>query len=149
MATLQAFGDFGIRMFDHLQMIKSLKFQQGGHSSNVSLVMSQFCLKAMIPTLISLLQWPCEKVPLTYLKQQIPSPPGIPMYENIERITPRTFDGSTICLTTMDMTGDRVEAWAELALLASQIYKFQRLLKSKDNERFEFQIDENVQSMQR
>ena len=38
----------------------------------------------------------------------------------------------------MDITDDRVEAWAELALLATQIYKFQQLLKSKDIEQIEF-----------
>ena len=149
MGTLQVSGDFGVCVFDNSQIIKSLKFQQGGHSSNVSLVTLQLCLKPMIPNLISLLRWPSEKVPLTYSKQHIPLPPGMPVYESIEGITPCTFDGSTVCSTMMDITGDQVEAWAELALLAWHIYKFQRLLKAKDNERIEFQFEENIQAMQR
>ena len=148
-ATLQASGDFGVCVFDHSQMMKSLKFQRGEHSSNVSLVTSRLCLKPMMPNLISLLRWPSEKVPLTYSKQHIPSPPGMPMYESIQRITPSTFDGSIVCLTMMDITGDRVKAWALLTLLTSQIYKFQRLLKATDNEQFEFQFEQNIQAMRR
>ena len=143
--SLRSSGDCGICMFDNSQMIKSLKFQHGGHSSEVSLVTSRLFLEAMIPVLTSVLQWPDEKVPLTYSKQMIPSPPGMPMYETIEDTNPLVFHGSTVCSSLMDISGDQVEAWAELALLSSQIYKFQQLLKTKDNHWFEYQYDESVQ----
>ena len=54
-ATLKVSGDCGICVFDNSQMIKSLKFQQGGHSSDVSLVTSRLFLKPRIPNLLSLL----------------------------------------------------------------------------------------------
>ena len=123
-ATLKASDNCGICVFDNLQTIKSLKFQQGGHSSDVSLVTSRLFFKARIPNLLSLLQWPEQRVPLTYSKQNIPSSPGMPVYESIADLNPKTFDGSTVCSTIMDTSGNRVEAWAQIALLSSQIYKF-------------------------
>lgn len=128
-------------------MIQSLKFQRGGKSSEFTLTTSRLFLNAMIPTLISLIRWPEERVPLTYVDQQIPSPPGMPMYEQINHITPAVFYGSTVCSTAMDVSGNRVNSWASLAMLASMIYKLQRLLKSNYNEAFQFQHGDNITSM--
>ena len=63
-------------------------------------------------------------------------------YKSITNVSKIVFDGLTVCSTAMDISGNQVESWAELALLSSQIYKFQRLLKKKDNDRFKFQYDD-------
>ena len=146
-ATLKASGDCGICVFNNSQMIRSLKFQRGGHISDVSLMTSRLFLKARIPNLLSLLRWPDARVPLTCSNQRIPLPPGMPMYETIVHLNPTAFDGTTVCSTVMDTLGEHVEAWAQIALLSLQIYKFPRLLKLKDNDNFESQIDENIQCM--
>ena len=49
----------------------------------------------------------------------------------------------------MDLTGRRVEKWAELVMLASNIYKFQRMLKTKDTESFYFQYEDSIRCMRR
>ena len=49
----------------------------------------------------------------------------------------------------MDVTGKRVNAWYSLATLASQIYRLQRLVKTKDTERFQFQYDDCIETMKR
>ena len=72
MDTLARTNDLGICVFDNSQMIPSLKFQHGGRSSEFSLATSRLFLQATIPILISLIQWPTEKVPLTYVDQMIP-----------------------------------------------------------------------------
>lgn len=138
MRTLRDEGSCGLCVFDNSQMIKCLKFQRGGHSSETSLTTSRLCVRLTIPKLISLFRWPEDKVPLTYYEQIIPSPSGMPTYESIEYITPDIFHGSSICSTQVDVTGTRVNAWYSLATLASQIYKLQRLVKTKDTERFQF-----------
>ena len=71
------------------------------------------------------------------------------MYKGINIVTPSIFDGETVCSSQMDLTGERVNAWASLAMLSSQIYKLQRLVKLKDNERFQFQHDDNITCMKR
>ena len=130
-------------------MIKCLKFERGGHSSETSLTTSRLCVRLTVPRLISLLRWSEDKVPLTYYEQIIPSPSGMPTYESIDDITPDIFDGSTVCSTQMDVTGKRVNAWYSLATLASQIYKLQSLVKTKDTERFQFQYDDCVETIKR
>ena len=47
----------------------------------------------------------------------------------------------------MDLSGDRINAWASRVTLVFQIYKLQILVKTKDNERFQFQHNNNVSSM--
>ena len=69
------------------------------------------------------------------------------MYESVNSISPSTFDGNTICSSTMDITGDRVESWARLVMMASQIYKLQRLLISDDRNYLKFQHEDNLHSM--
>ena len=49
----------------------------------------------------------------------------------------------------MDVSSDRVECWASLAQLASQIFKLQQLVKMNDNDQFQFQYDQNIVSMKR
>ena len=73
----------------------------------------------------------------------------MPNYESITNVSMNVFDGSTVCSTSMDISGDPVEAWAQLVLLSSQIYKFQQLLKTKDNDRFKFQFDNCILAMKR
>ena len=80
METLANIDAIGICIFDNSQMIQSLKFQRGGKSSEFSLVTSWLFLKAMIQILVLLFQWPQEKVPLTYVDQRIPLPPGMGNY---------------------------------------------------------------------
>ena len=135
-ATLKSDKGIGVCVFDNSQMIQSLKCQRGGHSSETSLATSRLSLKATIPLLFSLIQWPEDCVRSTYLHQKIPSPPGMPMYETVGSINPSVFDGSTFCCSSMDTSGDRVESWACLAMTASQIYKLQRLLKTDDRDSF-------------
>ena len=149
MNTLSTLDTIGISVFDNLQVMQSFKFQRGGKSSDVSLRTSLMFIEPMVPRLISQFRWPDQKVKLTYLNQKIPSLPGMPRYESIRSVEPHVFDGSTVCSTEMDITGERVDAWASLAMLASQIYKLQCLVKTKDNETFEFQHKDNLESMKR
>ena len=144
---LAAMDLLGICIFDHSQMICLLKFQQGEKSSKYALTTSRLFLDMMIPTLISLITWPKEWVPLTRINQCIPSPPGMPMYESINGITPAVFYGLMVCSTAMDVSDNRVSSWASLAMLASQIYKVQCLLKSNENEAFQFQYEDNIMNM--
>ena len=149
MDTLSKIDEFGICIFDNSQVIRSLKYQRGGKSSNFSLTTSRLFLKVMVPVFLPLTQWPDTKVRLTYLNQKIPLPSGMLVYETIADITPDVFEGSTVCSSTMDMSGNSVERWTELKMLTSQIYKFQRLLRSNDNEHFQFQHADNIESMTR
>ena len=71
------------------------------------------------------------------------------MYEGIDIITPSIFHGETVCSSQMDLTSDRVNKWASLAMMSLQIYKLQCLVKLKDNERFQFQHDDNIACMKR
>ena len=148
MATLTSDKGIGICVSDNSQMIKSLKFQRGGISSKFSLTTSRLFLKAMIPIFPSLIQWPEERVGLTYIDQKIPLPPGVPVYETIQNVTPFVFDGSTICSSLMDVSDEQVEYWAILAMMVLQIYRLQRLLKSDDHNLFRFQHEDNIHSMQ-
>ena len=113
------------------------------------LTTSRLYLKAMILVLLPLTYWPETKVPLTYLNQKLLSPPGMPVYDRIAAIMPDVFEGSTVCSSTMDMLGNGVKRWAKLSMLALQIYKFQRLLQSNDDEHFQFQHADNIESMAR
>ena len=108
--TLSLIEFFGICIFDNSQMIRLLKFQRSSVSSEVSLAISRIFLEAMIPIFIHILQWPEEKVCLTYVNQSIPLPPNIPKCELIDYITLSVFQESTIFSTTMDISGDRVNS---------------------------------------
>jgi len=149
MRTLRDEGSCGLCVFDNWQMIKCLKFQRGGHSSETSFTASRLIVRLTVPRFISLLRWAEDKVPLTYYEQIIPSPSGMLTYESIDDITPDIFDGSTVCSTQIDVTDKRVNAWYSLATLASQIYRLQRLVKTKDTDRFQFQYDDCVEAMKR
>ena len=70
-------------------------------------------------------------------------------YKSIVEITLDIFHGSTVCSLFMDLTGRRVEKWAELVMLASNIYKFQRMLRTKDTESFNFQKEDSIRCMRR
>ena len=123
MNTLSKLDTISVSVFDNSQVMQSFKFQRGGKSSDVLLRTTRMFIEPMVPRLVLLFRWPTQKVKLTYLNQKIPSPPGMPRYESINSVEPHVFDGSTVCSTEMDITGERVDAWASLAMLASQIYK--------------------------
>ena len=144
MNTLSTLDTIGICVFDNSQVIQSFKFQRGGKSSDVLLRTSRMFIEPMVQRLILLFCWPTQKVKLTYLNRKIPSSPGMPQYESIDSVALHIFNGSIVCPTEMDITGERVDAWATLAMLASQIYRLQRLVKTKDNE---FQHKDNLESM--
>ena len=123
---------FAIAIFDNSQIFRMLKYQRGGHSSSATMCTSRMFVLAMIPLLIEFFNFPSEedRPEIVYLDQPIPSAYGMPAYENIRRITARTFEDPLYKIKnqSMDITGARVEKYTDLVVLSHLVYRFRRIL---------------------
>ena len=139
---------FVIGTFDNSQLIRSRKFQRGGSSSSVTLVTSRMFLKAMVPVGLDLLAFSDDLVEITYLDQQIPSPFGMPRFEEIELISRNIFEDKRWVTnsSSMDTSGERVNRYAKVIQVAHVLSRMARLIPFWTSA-FKFSNNEHWSSM--
>ena len=107
---------------------RNQKFQSGGHSSSVTLVTSHMFIKTMIPHGLNLFRFlsNSNRPSITYMDQSIPSPYGMPEYEDIGIISPAVFKDEKFktIISSMDISGKRVQKYAELVILTHKLKGF-------------------------
>ena len=145
--TLQPLA-FVVATFDNSQIIREKKFQRGGSSSSVTLVTSRMFVKAMIPCCINLLQWDNNPVEITYSKQAIPSPFGLPKFEELDVIDEDVFNNEKWVTnsSSMDVSGLRVLKYANVIEVAYQMSRMRKIIPFW-LESFSFGNSEHLDSM--
>jgi hypothetical protein len=149
--SLKASGFFGVSAFDNAQEFVAFKFQRNGESSGSIIVTARFFLEPKIPESYDALV-PCtSRVQITYQHQSIPSTYGMPMYEAMNMLEPSSFTlgNNNTDPNEIDVTGDRVESYYEMAMTAAVVTKFQRLIPRSDYESFAFMDREGVVAIQK
>ena len=138
--TLKDGPKIGIAIFDNSQNFRKLKFQRFRKSSSVTLTTSRCFVK---PTIQNISICNDDHVNITYLNQVIPSPIGLPAFEDFA-LSSDVFDVTklTVSDNAMDMTGNRVESYALNVLIAGSIMKFQRLICYCNDGTYSFQNKE-------
>ena len=116
--TLCASGSFGVAIFDNSQNIQSLKFQRFGRSSTVTLTTSRCFLMPMNPVFPSNTIFHNNQFHIIYHNQIITSPHGMPAFQSIPKMSANIFERDIFPKddTSIDMSGYRVEAYANLLI---------------------------------
>ena len=128
--TLCASGSFGVKIFDNSQNMQSLKFQRFGRSSAVTLTNYQ-CFGIPVNTFFPSTNISHKNhVHITYHNKIIPSPHRITTFESIPTNSANIFERDSFPKddTSIDVSGDHVEAYANLVMESCSIQKLQRLI---------------------
>ena len=84
---------------------------------------------------------------MTYIDQAIPSPPKLPSFETVNRPSPLTcMDLQTDNTDAVDVTGDRVDNYAIIAMIASTVSKLQKIVPHEGTS-FEFMNPDHARAM--
>ena len=126
--------------------MQSLKFQRFVRSSTVTLTTYRCFLMSMNPLFPSTNIFHNNHVHTTYHNQIIPSPHGMPAFESIPTISANIFERDSFAKydTSIDMSGDRLEAYANLVMASSSIQNLQRLVFFCNDGTFQFQPAVNL-----
>lgn len=139
-----------IGSFDNTQLFQLLKFQREGHSSNADIITSLLFLLANIPKDHDIVIYPDSDVPVTYDKQMIPAPMGMPDYHKEPTMCGASFliDNSYGFNPNPDMSGASVEEYAKRIWFASKVYSQHRYFgKLSEGTRHHYQSDESHDAM--
>ena len=119
--------DFDISIFDNSQMFTKKKFQRNGITSSSTVMMSRCFIKPTIPVDIDDIDFGDAKAPLTYLAQAIPSPPHMKAFETMDPFDARSYLPTTTTALDLDNSGNRVNAYAKMAMTASIVSKLVKI----------------------
>ena len=139
--------DFGISIFDNSQMFTKKKFQRNGISSSSTIVTSRCFIKPTIPSDIDDIDFGDTKAPLTYLDQPIPSPPRMKAFETLDPFDARSYLSTTPTASDLDCSGNRVNAYAKMAMTASIVSKLVKIVPRHDK-RFAFMHPKHQEAME-
>ena len=105
----------------------------------------------MNPVLPSTTIFHNNHIDITYQNQITPSPHGMPAFESIPTIPANIFERYSFPKddTSIDMSGDRVEAYVNLVMVSGSIKNLQSLISFFNDGTFQFQpaVNWNVPSL--
>ena len=82
--TLNKHKNFVITIFDNLQVNIPIKFQRFGLCANMAIATCRMFAEPVVCEYIDNMILPNKEVCITYIDQAIPSPYGMPEYEDIK-----------------------------------------------------------------
>ena len=146
--TLSAY-EIGIAIFDNSQMFTKLKYQRNGKSSSSIIVTSRCFVKPWIPVDVDTLIYHATAIKMMYIDQVIPSPPKLPAFETTNHLSPLTYMNNSIHTEApVDATGERVNKYARVAMIAPTVSKLRKLVPREDIP-FEFINLDHTRAMER
>ena len=146
-STLNQFKTFVIAIFDNSQFNIKKKFQQNATSSNMAEAMCRLFLQ---PTVFDYLEhipnnWrDLGDIHITYLHQVIPSPYGMPLFEELSQdwsVLDLTEDRLSTFNKSIDITGQRVETYYEVKHILGFNRRLKRIIPYSSDRPFTFSIN--------
>ena len=109
-------------------MFTKLKYQRNRKSSSSTIVTSRCFVEPWIPLDVNNLIFHAAAIEMTYINQPIPSPPKLPAFETVNHLSPLTYINHSIHTEAVDMTGDRVNNFVQIATIALTVSKLRKLV---------------------
>ena len=138
---------FTVGIFDNSQIFSERKFQRGGRSSHATIVTARMFIKAMMPTYFG--DRFSHRPEIKYVGQCIPSPYGMPKFEELAEIDRTVFTDEKWITnhSSIDASGNRVKTYAEVVFVAHTLARFVHLLPFWLPE-FEFSNEDHNETLQ-
>jgi hypothetical protein len=149
--TLEKFKDFLIAVFDNSQVNLPIKFQSNGKSSNMAEATTRAFIEPTKPLYIDEVPNQLLPVEMTYYKQKIPSPYGMPKYEQYGEFNSQSFDDPALRTfeSSIDLTGKRVEAYVTFRRRLSMTRRLKMIVPWGSTGSFLHQIPEHAAAIRR
>ena len=147
-------GSFGVSAIDNTQIITPKKYQRGGQSSKMNMYTTRLFFRATNPPELNRYNWRKTVVEITYLRQAIPPPNGMPLYHmsgNI--ITTSNFEPPAFpkYVSVHDEPGSCVEAYVRRFQISQVVHSFRKYIPHHSREDspkgFEYQYEDATAKM--
>ena len=89
-------------------------------------------VESWIPIDLDDLVFHTSKIELTYMNQSIPSPPKMPPFETANLLSPVSYMNYENQNATVNASGDRVNKYARMSMIASTVPKLRKLVPRED-----------------
>ena len=149
--SLNEYSNFAIAVFDNSQLNLPLKFQRYASCGNMSLATTRLFIRPTIPDYLDDIVEDINCITIEYLDQAIPSPYGMPKFENINKWSSASIENEKYMTfeSSIDTTGVRVKAYFNLKQLLTNVIKFRKLIPYSSQKLFRYSIDEHNNSIVR
>ena len=146
--TLNEFKQFVIAIFDNSQFNIKRKFQRNGISSNMAEATCRMFIEPTLPKNLPDIpdDWSdLATIPITYIDQIVPSPYGMPPYENLHNdwtfqdLQQERFSTFT---NNIDVTGERVAKYYEMKRTIGYTRRLKRIIPYSLSSYFMYSIPE-------